>query len=171
MTKITCDMCMDLMPLVQDGVASADSMEAVKEHIKTCPSCKSVFEGIAPPPADGNQIMKKIQQKTRLFMGMILMFGVLFGLSLTATSELFLNTLIMPVIGAVGYYLFCWKSSYITPGLILVTHLVINTFGLLRGIEHLDYPSLFLWSGIYALFAGLGTVIAGLIHFALRKED
>ena len=44
MIKITCDMCMDLMPLVQDGVASEDSIAAVEQHIKTCSECKSVFE-------------------------------------------------------------------------------------------------------------------------------
>ena len=39
MNKISCDMCMDLMPLVQDGVASADSIAAVKQHIENCPAC------------------------------------------------------------------------------------------------------------------------------------
>ena len=29
MNKISCDMCIDLMPLVQDGVASEDSRNAV----------------------------------------------------------------------------------------------------------------------------------------------
>ena len=33
MNKITCDMCIDLMPLVQDGVASEDSRNAVLQHL------------------------------------------------------------------------------------------------------------------------------------------
>ena len=34
--KITCDMCLDLMPLVLDGLASEDSEKAVREHIAGC---------------------------------------------------------------------------------------------------------------------------------------
>ena len=122
MIKITCDMCTDLMPLVQDGVASEDSIVAVEHHIKTCPECKSMFEGQVPIPSDGSQIMKKIQRKVRLFMGMMLMFGVFFGLSLTASGELFLNSFIMPIIGGIGYYLFRWRALYLTPVLLLITH-------------------------------------------------
>lgn len=171
MIKITCDMCMDLMPLVQDGVASEDSIVAVEQHIKTCPECKSVFERQVPIPSDSSKIMKKIQRKMRLFMGMVLMFGVFFGLSLTASSELFLNSLIMPVIGCIGYYLFRWKALYLTPGLLFIAHFFTNFFGMMRGTEQLDVMSLVMWSGIYSFFAILGIVIAGLIHFAFRKED
>ena len=171
MIKITCDMCMDLMPLVQDGVASEDSIAAVEHHIKACPECKSMFEGRVPVPSDSSKIMKKIQRKVRLFMGMVLMFGVSFGLSLTASSELFLNSLIMPVIGCIGYYLFRWRAFYLTPGLLLVTHFFINSFGMIRGAEHLDFASIVMWSGIYSFFAIIGIIIAGLVHFAFRKGD
>ena len=171
MIKITCDMCMDLMPLVQDGVASEDSIVAVEQHIKTCPECKSMFEGQVPISFDSSIIIKKIQRKIRLFMGMVLMFGVFFGLSLTASSELFLNSLIMPVIGCIGYYLFRWRALYLTPSVLFVTHFFTNSFGMMRGTENLDVMSLIMWSCIYSFFAILGIVIAGLIHFAFRKED
>lgn len=164
-------MCMDLMPLVQDGVASADSISAVEQHIKNCPECNSLFEGQIPIPSDRSQIMKKIQRKTHIFMGMVLMFGIFFGLSLTASSELFLNCFIMPIIGCIGYYLFRWKSLYITPCILFVTHFVINTFGLIRGTEHLNITSLLMWSAIYSFFAIIGIIIVGLLHFAFRKED
>ena len=39
MKEITCDICMDLMPLVQDGIASEDSRNAVEEHVKRCEQC------------------------------------------------------------------------------------------------------------------------------------
>ena len=171
MIKITCDMCTDLMPLVQDGVASEDSIVAVEHHIKTCPECKSMFEGQVPIPSDGSQIMKKIQRKVRLFMGMMLMFGVFFGLSLTASGELFLNSFIMPIIGGIGYYLFRWRALYLTPVLLLITHFFTNSVGMMRGMESLDVMSVVMWSGIYSLFAIIGIVIAGLIHFAFRKEN
>ena len=86
MIKITCDVCMDLMPLVQDNVASEDSITLVKQHLETCPECRAMFEGQIPVPSDSNQIIEKIQRKTHTFLRMVLMFGVFFGLSLTASS-------------------------------------------------------------------------------------
>lgn len=170
MNEISCDMCMDLMPLVHDGVASADSAAAVQHHIQNCPDCRALFEGTIPAPDNGREIMEKILRKSQLFSAMVLMFGIFFGLSLTASSELFYNTLIMPILGAIGYFLFRWKALYTVPCLLLVTHLITNTFGLIRGAEHLDIASLFLWTGLYCIFALIGTSIAGLLHFALRKE-
>ena len=171
MIKITCDICMDLMPLVQDNVASTDSMTSVKQHLETCTKCRAMFEGQIPIPCDSNQMIKKVQRKMHIFMSMILMFGVFFGLSLTASSELFFNSLIMPILGCIGFYLFRWKALYIMPALLLITHFLTNTFGFIRNLEHLDIASLFIWTSIYSFFSILGTIIVGLIHFALRKEN
>ena len=171
MIKITCDICMDLLPLVQDNVASADSITIVKQHLETCSECRAMFEGQIPIPSNNKQIIKKLQRKTYTFLSMVLMFGIFFGLSLTATNKLFFNSLIMPILGCIGYYLFRWKALFITPILLLITHFIINTFGLIRGLEHLDIASLVMWTAIYSFFSIIGTIIAGLIHFALRKDD
>ena len=48
MNKISCDMCIDLMPLVQDGVASEDSRNAVLQHLQECPDCRALYEGEIP---------------------------------------------------------------------------------------------------------------------------
>ena len=37
--RISCDVCLDLLPLAADGVASQDSQNLVKEHIAACPGC------------------------------------------------------------------------------------------------------------------------------------
>ena len=42
--KISCDVILDLIPLVKDGVASDDSSTIVKEHIKNCESCRAEFD-------------------------------------------------------------------------------------------------------------------------------
>lgn len=167
MVQITCEICKDLIPLVQDGVAAADSVSAVERHIQSCPQCRAMWEGQIPYPADSGRILKRLRRRT----GMVLMFGVFFGLSLTAGSGLFLNSLIMPVIGATGYCLFRWKSLYLTPCLLFVSHLVTNTIGALWGVERLDPASLLLWSALYTVFAAIGTVIAGLLHFVFRREN
>lgn len=170
MSDISCEMCMDLMPLVRDGIASGDSCRAVHRHLQNCPACRAAFEGELPPPLVEGAAMEHFRRHVQLFSAMVLMFGILFGLSLTAGSGLFYNILIMPLMGAVGYCIFRWRALYTVPVLLLGTHLLTNTFGLIRGTEHLDLLSLLMWTGLYCLFACVGTVIAGLMHFAFRKE-
>lgn len=170
MNEITCDLCMDLIPLVKDGVASEDSKRAVEQHIASCDVCSALYAGDTPPPVDPAKTFSKIHRKLQFSSAMLLMFGVFFGLSLTAGSDMFYNTLIMPVIGALGYYLFRKKALYSIPLLLLITHAVINLFGLLRGIEHLDTYSMLMWTFLYSVFTVLGTVVAWLLHFAFRKE-
>lgn len=169
MIEFTCEMCMDMMPLVQDGVASRDTEQAVRQHIETCPECRALFEGQRPAPADSRKMMQKIQKQSQIFSAMVLMFGILFGLMLTAGSGIFYNAIIMPVIGAIGYYLFRWSALYTIPTLLFVTHVITNALGL--GAEYLGLPSLLLWTGLYCIFALIGIAIAALLHFALKKED
>ena len=40
MNKIDCEICMDLIPLVKDGIASEESYKAVEEHVKECETCR-----------------------------------------------------------------------------------------------------------------------------------
>ena len=169
MNKISCDICLDLMPLVQDGIASPDSREAVLRHLEECPECRKRYEGEIPAPSDTKKLLEKLQRKARLFSAMVMMFGIFYGLILTAGSGVFYNVLIMPAIGAIGYYLFRWSGLYILPVLLLGTHAVTNLLGL--GGEVLDLPTLIMWTAIYCGAALTGFAIAALLHFALRKED
>ena len=169
MNEITCEMCMDLMPLVHDGVASSDSIAAVEHHIQICPECRALFEGQLPEPSNREKLLKKLQKEAKVFSSMVLMFGIFYGLMLTAGSGLFYNILIMPAIGAIGYYLFRWKALYTIPGLLLITHFATNALGL--GEEYLEPMTLLFWTGLYCIFALAGTTIAALLHFALKKEE
>lgn len=182
MTKITCDICMDLMPLVRDGVASEDSVTAVMNHISDCEDCKKIYDEMyinnksiiedddIPKSINIDKAAKKVEKKINKYLGMIIMFGIFFGLSLTASEEMFLNSFIMPIIGAFGYYLFRWKAAYTVPCIIVISNFIINGMGFLRGVEHLDIMSMVMWGSVYSLFAIIGTIIAGLLHFGLRKE-
>ena len=76
MTEISCEMCMDLMPLVHDGVASADSVEAVKRHIRSCPQCRGLFEGQLPEPSGRDLLLRRLQREAKTFCAMVLMFGI-----------------------------------------------------------------------------------------------
>lgn len=182
MTKITCDICMDLMPLVKDGVASEDSENAVMKHISECESCKKIYyemyinnksiieDDDIPKSINIDKVAKKVEKKINKYLGMIIIFGIFFGLSLTASEEMFLNSFIMPIIGAFGYYLFHWKAAYTVPCIIVISNFIINGIGFFRGVEHLNISSMVMWGAVYSLFAIIGTIIAGLLHFGLRKE-
>jgi len=95
---------------------------------------------------------------------------VLFGLSLTASEEMFYNSLIMPVIGALGYVIFRWQAVYQIPLLLLVMQSLINFLGLARGMEYMPFVAILMWVGIYTIFVEIGILVAGLLHFAFRKE-
>ena len=61
MIQITCEICKDLIPLVQDGVASGDSASAVERHIQSCPQCRVMWEGQIPRPADSSRILEEVR--------------------------------------------------------------------------------------------------------------
>jgi predicted anti-sigma-YlaC factor YlaD len=43
MIEISCQVCLDLIPLVKDNVASEDSKKLVLEHIRQCEACKDEY--------------------------------------------------------------------------------------------------------------------------------
>ena len=110
MNKITCEICKDLMPLVKDGIASEDSRLAVEEHVNECEECKMLYASekteIVEINPDLEMELGKLKRKLQIFSTVLMMFGVFFGLSLTASEEMFYNSLIMPVIGGLGYVIF-----------------------------------------------------------------
>ncbi len=171
MTEISCEMCMDLIPLVRDGIASKDSEQAVQHHLEHCETCSAFFDGNTPPASDAGMVYRKFRRKTQWFFGMVLLFGLCFGFTLSGDGDLFYNVLLMPVLGAMGYYLFRWKALYQVPMLLLGIHAIMNALGLVWQGERLDFGSLLLWTMQYCIFVLLGIVIAGLLHFALRKEE
>ena len=103
MNKISCDMCIDLMPLVQDGVASEDSRNAVLQHLQECPDCRALYEGEIPTPSNTKEILGKVKRRAQLFSAMVMMFGIFYGLMLTAGNGIFMNVIIMPIIGGIGH--------------------------------------------------------------------
>lgn len=161
--KITCGLCMDLIPLVRDGIASSDSKRAVELHIKTCSACRALYNEETPPSVNIEQALQKFQRQTQFFYVILMIFGIFFGVSLTAGANMFYNSLIMPVIGALGYILFRWKALYRVPVLLLTAHGLLNIF-------RFDAGTLFVWTALYSFFALLGVLIAGLLHYAFKKE-
>ena len=97
--KITCDMCLDLMPLVLDGLASEDSEKAVREHIAGCEMCRNAFQsGEMPAPSDDKKILDSIKMQLRMAGYFVLVLGAAVGAMLTNSQNVFYNFTIMPVL-------------------------------------------------------------------------
>lgn len=79
MNEISCSVCMDLMPLVRDGVAGEDSCRAVQEHLAHCSDCRAVYESVAPENTGERvleQTMKRIKIMWNLIAGGFLLLGI-----------------------------------------------------------------------------------------------
>ncbi len=46
MSKISCDVIKDLLPLYEDGVCSEKSREMIEEHLAECPECTKLYEAM-----------------------------------------------------------------------------------------------------------------------------
>ncbi len=177
MSKISCDMCMDLMPLVKDGIASNDSLQAVQEHLAECNNCSLLFdrdESIVSV-MDDHIVVSKIKKQLTFITIAIMFAGTSFGLLISDSMNMFYNALILPAIGALGYVLLKKKAYLISVSFFLFSLGWIAIRGLIDGVlVSSDFYSLFLmafwWSVIYVFFIGIGTVIAWLFSYAFRKE-
>lgn len=80
MYEISCDMCMDLMPLVRDGVASPDSVAAVEGHIAMCDSCRECCEGEEIPETDGKKAfstaIRRVKKISAAIVGLLVLAGI-----------------------------------------------------------------------------------------------
>lgn len=99
MNKIPCEVIMDLIPLVEDHVASAESEQLVKEHIAHCAHCKELWHPQPTPWIDDHVLIQKIRQKRNLYLSFILLIGLIMGSLLSSGYYLFYNLLILPILG------------------------------------------------------------------------
>ncbi|EJX02388.1 hypothetical protein EVA_09508, partial [gut metagenome] len=64
MNEISCDICIDLIPLVEDGVASEDSRKAVEAHVANCESCREKYSGTVPQDFNTKYVFLEFTKKT-----------------------------------------------------------------------------------------------------------
>lgn len=80
MNEISCEICLDLVPLVMDGAASAGSRSAVERHIQHCPSCRALWEGEAIPKSEGDSVLsgliKRVQTLSAVALGAMVLAGI-----------------------------------------------------------------------------------------------
>lgn len=174
MDKISCDICMDLMPLVKDKVASEDSYKAVMNHISQCKDCNDLFEYTYDivPKIDDKKVISKIRNEL-IFVGIILiLIGSIIGVGFSESENMFYNILIMPIIGGISY-LSLRKKSYIVPiimfGFVYIYHII--KYMIEGGFDLISLLILpFTWSAIYSGLCALGVLIGFLLYIAFRRE-
>lgn len=165
---ITCDIIQDLIPLVNDGVASPDSERLVHEHIEHCNDCRDIFELNDVPrqvtesqAPDDKKILSYIRRRCMVFICLIMMLGAMAGVLFTNTSFVFQNWLIMPIVGALSYCCFKSKGSAVATVVFMITALQ----GFIQNESGLAWYGL-----IYGVLILIGQLIAALLHFAFRKD-
>lgn len=175
--RVSCDVILDLIPLVKDGVASDESCRIVNEHIKSCKKCKAEFEtfesiNLQELNLKDEKIIFSIKRSVFITQIAILIIGAILGVALSDSASMFYNFMIMPLIG--GISLFALKEKwYLTPiAIFILTYLrqiAIHVFS--DGFcWDMLYDGLY-YSIIYIILVGLGVIIARLFIFAFKKKS
>ena len=182
MVKAECNIVRDLLPLYAEDMVSPETAQYVEAHLAECAECKKELDSLKNGVDLANienksvvntkdaksfkTIMKRLNRQFYSIAYAALIFLIFLGFGWTGGENLMYNSLIMPVVGIFGYYVFRWKAIYKVPILLLI----IDTFVCLFKLVDLDLYSAFLWTLIYSIFVFVGIAIAFLLHFAFRKE-
>lgn len=173
--KIPCAVCRDLMPLVQDGVASPESEELVKAHLAACPACRALRQRTDAPavpellaPDDG-KILQKLRRRYSTHLLLLAFVGIAAGVALGYTGSANWVILFLPCVWAV---LTCRDTGMGKPLLLFTLGLAVLD-AIIKQMAFLESfsPSNFLWnlaSGciLYAVLGGIGWLIGWLLHYA-----
>lgn len=82
MNEISCEICMDLIPLVRDGAAAEDSQIAVEWHIEGCEACRAVFEQDTIQEVQEEKALSKAVKRVRKASAALLVLFILMGICL-----------------------------------------------------------------------------------------
>ena len=181
--KTECSVVRDLLPLYIENMVSEETTQYINEHLKNCDDCKAELtnlkEGVelstietrvAPTSDDVKPFKKMMKRMNRQFYSIAyaaIIFFIFLGFGWTAGNNLMYNSLIMPIVGVFGYYVFRWKAIYKVPVLLLLIDLAVYAFQLIE----IGFADTLMWTMLYAIFVLVGVAIAFLLHYALRKED
>ena len=181
--KTECSVVRDLLPLYVEDMVSPETAQYVKSHLDECSECQaeldSLKEGagltaIEKKPTSNTEdakpfktIMKRMNRQFYSIAYAALIFLIFLGFGWTAGNNLMYNSLIMPIVGIFGYYVFKWKAVYKVPVLLLLIDLAIFAFQLIE----IGFADTLMWTMLYAIFVLVGVAIAFLLHYALRKEE
>ena len=161
--KDECQIVQDLLPLVKDDVASEASIVFVQEHCRHFEECKKMLaqENIN---VNSQSIKNKLVKRLRIMMVGVICLMILFACSFSATQYQFHNFLLLPIIGALGYWLL---KRYV-----FLLYLMIPIMHLLLEMIDASYQEALLpYTLIYWFFMSIGILIYAGYAYALRREN
>ena len=178
--KIPCAVCRDLMPLVQDGVASPESEALVKAHLAACPACRAWRRGAAAPavpelPApDDGKILQKLRRRYSTHLLLLAFVGIAAGVALGYTGSANWVILLLPLVWGVLTY----RDTGMGRPLLLFTLGLAVLDAIVKQLVFLESFSIgnFLFnlaSGcvLYATLGGIGWLIGWLLHYARTAKE
>ena len=181
--RTECSIVRDLLPLYVEDMVSAETAQYIREHLSECTECQTelshlkegtgvtTIEHHLPSHADDakpfQKMMKRMNRQFHTLAYSLIIFFIFLGFSWTAGENLMYNSLIMPIVGVFGYYVFRWRAVYQVPVLLLCIDLAIFAF---QPIE-IGFADTIGWTFLYSVFVLVGIGIAFLLHYALKKEE
>ena len=175
MNKISCNVCLDLMPLVKDGVSSEDSKKLVEEHLLECEACRHIYSQfkyteVEDLEIDNNKVLGKIKKKLYSLAGLVLIVGSIIGVNLNNSENIFYNFLIMPLLGGVAYLAFEKKAYLISILIFIIAFIRQAIYGYLEGyfynMKGLFYESIPI-SIVFVIFFFVGIIILKLLTISI----
>lgn len=181
--KTECSIIKDLLPLYIEDMVSRETAQYVSDHLKKCRECQAelaelkgstglaAIEGKESLDTDSakpfKKIMRRMNRQFYMLAYSLIIFFIFLGFAWTAGENLMYNSLIMPIVGVFGYYVFKWKAIYKVPVLLLLIDLAVFLFQLVE----IGLADTIGWTFIYSVFVLVGVAIAFLLHYAVKKED
>ena len=178
--KIPCAVCRDLMPLVQDGVASPESEALVQAHMAVCPACRALRQGAdAPavpelPAPDDGKILQKLRRRYSTHLLLLAFAGIAAGVALGYTGSANWVILFLPCVWAV----LTRRDTGMGKPLLLFTLGLAVLDAIVKQLVFLESFSIgnFLFnlaSGcvLYAALGGIGWLIGWLLHYARTAKE
>lgn len=179
-TEIPCAVCRDLIPLVQDGVASPESEALVKAHLAACPACRALWQGTDDPampeqsaPDDG-KILQRLRRRYSMHLLLLAFAGSAAGIALGYTGRSNWVILLLPLVWSVLNY----RDTGMGRPLLLFTLGLVVLDAIVKQLVFLESFSIgnFLFnlaSGcvLYAALGGIGWLIGWLLHYARTAKE
>lgn len=176
---VDCDVVKDLIPLVNDDVASGASRRLVNDHCEGCSDCRRLLADERGRQPEDDRIIRALKKSVLATQIAVLTIGVLIGIWFTGSSNTLYNFYIMPFVGALAYFALRKKSLYVPLFIIALTAL----FRMLKAIPYLDagplqnlralgaiLQSSLPYALIYALLAAAGIAVSFLLIYTFRGE-
>lgn len=182
-TSLCCAVVQDLMPLVRDGVASAESEALVQAHLETCADCRALWDslpaaGTAPAQPDDAAVLKTVRTHVRLWLLVVVVVGLALGMAVLnsgrATGLIFV---IFPLTCGIACWFddVIWKLIPILAGGIAAIAFLPGFVSTWQASTFLEALSAYLTGAsmpvlVLAVLCLLGALAARLLRYAVKGK-